>query len=257
MSLFDSIASRVSAAVTSRAPSLSAVGQSVAGALVGRFAPSGLAAPLSRVLRGDIVGAGSDALTGFAAGRIAGSLKVNPLLGGVTLDEAARIGAEIQATNYARKNLWHIEIGSVYPGSDAEGVSHAFNLFATDVSYTPWSITSEAKPIGMTSIDTVTGSERVEIRVTTYDDTQGTIKRWFDAQCAKVAHKDGTVGLPAEFLFKITITQAATNPSGGALFGSYGETYKVRASSTDTELARGENGLQQIQMVFTEFDPFM
>ena len=257
MSLFDAIAGRVTANVSSRVPALSAVGKSLGGALIGKLAPKGLAGTLSRAMRGDIAGAVADGLTGFVTGKIAGALKKNPLLGGITLDEAARIADEIHATKYAKKNLWFIEVEDFNPPSGYEDISHAFNLFATDVSYPSWQLNSEGQPIGMIVMDRVSGSERVELRITTYDDTKGTIKGWFDAKCSKVAHQDGTVGLPSEYLIKLKIVHAATDEIGGALFGSYRETFVVRPTSLENELSRSEDGLQQVQMVFTQFDSFM
>lgn len=257
MSLFDSIASRVSANVASRVPALSAIGKSLGSAVIGKLAPKALVGPLSRAMRGDVTGAAADTITGLVADKIAGKLAKNPLLGGITLDEASRISAEIQATRYAKKNLWFLEIEDFNPPAGYEDISHAFNLFATDVSYTGWSITSEGKPVGMVMIDTVTGSERVELRITTYDDTKGTIKGWFDAKCAAVAHQDGTVGVPADYLLSISVVHSAIDPIGGALFGSYKEAFVMRATSIESELSRSEDGLQQIQMVFTQFDTFI
>lgn len=257
MSLFDSIAGRVKSNVSSRVPSLASIGQSLGGALIGKFAPKGMAGALSRAMRGDIVGAVADGVTGFVSGKIAKALGKNPLLGGITLEEASRISDEIQATNYARKNLWLLQVVDWNPPSGYEDITHKFNLFASDVSYTGWNIGSEAQAIGMTVIDKVNGSERVEMRITTCDDTKGTIKGWFDAKCAMVAHQDGTVGLPAEYLVSITIIHSATDEIGGALFGQYKEKFAMRPSSIEIELSRSENGLQQLQMVFTQFDTFM
>lgn len=257
MSLFDSIASRVTANVSSRVPALGAIGKSLGNALIGKIAPKGMAGALSRAMRGDIAGAVADGLTGLVTGKIAGALGKNPLLGGITLSEARRIAAEVQSTKYSKKNLWFLEIEDWNPPSGSEDISHAFNLFATDVSYGPWTITSEAKSIGMAQFDTPTGSERVEMRITTYDDTQGTIRKWFDAKCSKIEHQDGTIGLPVEYLLTIHVTQSAIDEIGGALFGSYKESFVMRPTSLEIELSRGEDGLQQLQLVLTQFDTFM
>lgn len=256
MSLFDTIASRVAAGMSGRVPSMGAIGQSLGGALIGKFAPKA-AGPLSRALRGDIAGAVADSVTGFVTGKIAGALGKRQLLGGITAEEARRIAAEVQATNYAKKNLWYLEIGDWNPTAGFEDISHAFNLFATDVSYSPWTISSEGKPIGMGVMDSVSGTERVELRITTYDDTRGTIKSWFDAKCSNVAHADGTLGVPIDYLITVNVVQSATDEIGGSLFGSYKEKFVVRPTSIEMELSRSEDGLQQIQMTFSQFDTFM
>jgi hypothetical protein len=257
MSLFDSIASQITANVSSRIPSLGAIGQSLGNSVIGKFVPKSLQGAASRALRGDLAGAVADGLTGFVTGKIAKALKKNPLLGGITLDEARRIAAEVQATQYSKKNLWFLEIEDWKPPSGSKDISHAFNLFATDVAYGPWTITSEAKAVGMAQFDIVTGSERVELRITTYDDTKGTIRKWFDAKCSKIEHQDGTIGLPVDYLITMRVTQSAIDEIGGSLFGSYKETFVVRPSSIDIELSRSDDTLQQLQLVFTQFDTFM
>jgi hypothetical protein len=257
MSVFDTIASRVISQMSSRMPSLGAVGSSIGGALIGKYAPKAIAGPLARALRGDIAGAVTDGMTGFLTGALAGALGKNRLLGGITLKEAARIHAEVQSTNYAKKNLWYLEIGDWNPEGGFEDISHTFNMFATDVAYTPWTISSEGKAIGMGAIDVINGSERIEMRITTYDDTSGTIKRWFNGKCNAVAHPDGTLGLPVDYLVTINVVHSATDEIGGALFGSYKETYVMRPSSVEFELSRSEDGLQQLQMTFSQFDTFM
>jgi len=256
-SLFDKIANKVASGMTNRIPTLGAIGSALGGAAIGKFVPKSLQGAASRALRGDIAGALADGITGAVTGAVAGRLGKLPLLGGITLAEAERIAAEVQATNYSKKNLWYLELGDWAPVDGYEDISHSFNMFATDVSYSPWTITSEGKNIGMGVMDAPTSSERTELRITTYDDARGTIRGWFDAKCAKVAHPDGTLGLPIEYLVSINIVQSATDEIGGALFGSYQQKFVMRCSTIEYELSRGEDGLQQIQMTFTEFDTFM
>jgi hypothetical protein len=150
-----------------------------------------------------------------------------------------------------------VKIGEFEPESGHEDISHAFNLFATDLSYSPPSVASEGKNIGMAVVDMVSGTERAELRITTFDDARGTIRGWFNAKLARVAHADGTLGLPIEYLVKIDILQSATDEIGGALFGGFKDSYLVRPTSIEYELSRSEDGLQQLQMTFSQFDTFM
>jgi outer membrane lipoprotein SlyB len=257
MSLFDTIASKVKSSVESKLPSIGVVGAALGGAAIGKFVPKKFQGAAARALRGDISGAISSGITGFIAGAAAKKLGKNKLLGGITIGEARRIASEIQSVSYAKKNLWYLELGDGAAVDGFEDIAHTFNLFATDVSFTPWTIQSEAKDIGMGVMDIVTGSERTELRITTYDDTVGTIKSWFDAKCASVSRPDGTIGLPVEYLVKITIIQSATDAIGGALFGSYKQTFVMRPTSIEVELSRSEDALQQLQMTFSQFDTFM
>ncbi|MEJ7806284.1 MAG: hypothetical protein WKG03_10245 [Telluria sp.] len=256
MSLFDTIANKVAAGMASRIPSLSAIGGALGTAAINKFAPK-LAGPLSRALRGDVAGALTDGIGNAITGAAAKKLGKQRLLGGISLSEAKRIAAEIQATNFSKKNLWYLELGDWEPVPGYENISHAFNMFATDVSYSSSSIVSEPKNIGMGVMDAPTGTERVELRITTLDDARGTIRGWFDAKCAKVAHSDGTLGLPVNYLVTILVAQSATDEIGGALFGAFKQRFVLRPTSIEVELSRGEDGLQQIQLVFTQFDTFM
>lgn len=257
MSVFDSIASKVTGGIKKSLPPMSAIGMSVAGNLVGKFAPKGAAGPLMRALRGDVSGAIADGALGFLKGKLASALSKNQLLGGITIDEARRIHDEIQSTNYSKKNLFLLELRDSNPPSGNGDIAHLFNLFATDVSFGPQTITGETKNIGMAVMDVVTGTERVEMRITTYDDTAGTIKSWFEAKCAQVAHADGTAGVPFDYLIGINILQSATDEIGAALFGGHQSEYVMRPASMEIELSRSEDALQMLQMTFVEFDTFM
>ena len=257
MSLFDQIANKVSAGMAGRIPSLDTIKGGFGGSIVGKFVPKKLQGTINRALGGDISGAVADGASN-ALGRAAGS-KVGKLqlLGGISLKEAERIAAEVQATSYAKKNLWYLQLGEWQAEAGYEDIARAFNMFATDVSYSPRTISSEGKAVGMAVVDLVSAIERAELRVTTYDDARGTIRGWFEAKLAKVAHNDGTLGLPNEYLVKILIGQSATDEIGGALFGEFTNAYLMRPTSIEYDLSRTEDGLQQIQMTFSQFDTFM
>lgn len=256
MSLFDSVASRVTSGIKKSIPSMSSIGMAVGKKLIGKYAPKAYG-PLTRALRGDISGAISDSILGFAKGKISSALSLNPLLGGITLNEAAMIASTVQSTSYARKNLFFIEIKDSNPPAGFEDISYMFNLFAIDVSFGPNTVLGETKNIGMGVMDVVTGTDRIEMRITTYDDSRGTIKSWFEAKFQQVSHPDGTGGVPYDYLIQFDITQSATEDIGAALLGSYRNTFIMRPVSREVELSRSEDGLEQIQMTFCQFDTFM
>jgi len=278
MPIFDEVTQRITTTTNNRLGQITGAvkGFSVMGAgtalvknAVGRIAPQASGA-LDKALRGDLVGAGLDAARQTEIGRKLNSLLTgdlatnvlfnglrNPLLGGITPFEAAQIVEEVQSTNYAKKNLYFIEIVDFTPGGGAAPSSGLFNLFCTSVSIGGGNVIGEAYSVGSGAIDAVIGGERDEIRLTTLDDASGQMKRWFNLRKNFIVKPDGTFGVPADYLLQIRILHAALNDEVMALYGGYEDTYIVRPVSLETELSRGENGLQEIQMAFSQFDTFM
>lgn len=202
------------------------------------------------VLQGDFSGAANSLLDQVLGPSLGASLEGTALrlAGGITLTEARRIFEQSANTVYAKKNLWHIGVTNLGGGAAPD-----INLFATDVSYTAHTITGEAVRIGSSTFDTVTGTERVEMQVTTFDDAQGNVKRWFESLRNKIARPDGTFGLPIEYLIRITVTHAYIADGMG---DAYVNTYVMRPASIPIELGRREDGLQELAMTFAQFDPF-
>jgi hypothetical protein len=277
MSIFDEVENRLVQSTTSSLSQLKGTitGFSALGAgtavlknAVGKLAPSA-SGVLDKALRGDLTGAAFDAinnvsgnaisklLTGGLSGDVLFNGLPNPLLGGITPFEAAQIVTEIASTNYAKKNLYFIEITDYASPADNQNASGLFNMFCTGVQLTPPHIVGEAHGIGAGSMDSVTGMERGEVRLTTYDDAYGQIKRWFNKRKSLVVHPDGTFGLPAEYLLKLRLLHAAVNDQVMAMFGGYEETYIIRPVSMETDLSRSEDGLQEIQLSFVQFDTYM
>lgn len=205
---------------------------------------------IRNVLQGDFSGAANSLLTQLLGPMLGSSLEGTPLklAGGITLTEVRRMFEESFSTEYAKKNLWHISATNIGDGTAAD-----INFFATDVGYTAHTITGEAVRIGSAFYDKVDGTERVEMRVTTYDDADGTIRRWFEDLRYKVAHPDGTFGLPIEYLVRFTITHASILEGVG---NAYTNTYVMRPGTIETELSRRDHALAEIPMTFVQFDPF-
>jgi hypothetical protein len=214
-----------------------------------------------------------------------------PLLGGISLSEARDTYSQLSNARIARKNLFFIQITDVnmpkglgiFPRvpaalggvlndvlstvrgaagglggmvTDALGVkpdvTSLINLFATSVSYAPNTMTGERVHFGAVSMDKLTGTEPVELQVTTMDDEVGTIKRWFDAKFAQAAHSDGTFGLPSEYCVDIAIWHAVPKPYAGA----YQFKARMRPQNIQHELSRSDQAMQEIQMTFSQFDTF-
>jgi hypothetical protein len=276
MSIFDEVTQRVSSQVSSAVTgaikgfSVLGAGQALAKNVVGKYAPQASGA-LSNLLRGDVVGAGLAALRETDVGRKLGTLMTpetagllfnsmdNPLMGGITPFAAQQIIADVQATNYAKKNLFFLEVLDYFPsqGGTQQKISGLFNLFATNVSLSPYTVTGEAQAIGSANMDRVHGTERTELRITTYDDAYGSMKRWFETRVNLVANQDGTFGVPADYIVCIRILHAAINDEVMQKYGGFEQRFIMRPASLETELSRTENGLQEIQMTFSQFDTFM
>lgn len=200
-------------------------------------------------LQGNFSGAASSLLDQVLGPMLGSSLEGTELklAGGITLDEARRIFEESAGTDYAKKNLWHLAVANI-----AGGTAPNINLFATDVGYTAHTLTGEAIKVGSVWFDKVDGTERVEMRITTYDDASGSVKWWFEDLVSRIRNLDGTFGLPGEYLVRIKVTHASIIEG---VAGAYTNSYVMRPATIEYDLSRREDNLQELQMTFVQFDP--
>lgn len=182
-----------------------------------------------------------------------GSAAAGPsqLLGGITLQQAKEIFDQSIATDFAKKNLWCIRVRNLQGGTPLD-----INLFATDVSYPGFTVTGDAVHVGSGSFDTVTNSERREMRVVTMDDTGGSVKRWFAERHDVMCHADGTFGLPIEYLFRVDVLHAFINEETDGAPAGWVDTFIMRPGNMDLDLSRREDGMQEIQLTFVQWDTF-
>lgn len=211
------------------------------------------------------------------------------LLGGVSLAKARQIQQRVANTDYARKNLWFISVANVTPLNlpfEAAGAAMGaitsgdffsvdtlasaasagaaflnwsnfdFNLFATDVSYAPVTLNSDSTHVGGAAFTTLTGRELVELRVTTLDDQNGTLKNWFRKKAALMVFPNGAIGLPITYLLKIRVTHGYISDEVDGIEAAYFDEFVMKPVSIDTDLSRREDGLQEIHMTFQQFDNF-
>lgn len=226
--------------------------------------------PLARALRGgDAVGTVQEAIrllldddkpgrdSGASAGAGGAKPPTIPLLGGITFKRAREIFEQYRATQFAKKNLWFLRIGDIKPKPQGAGQPPLdINLFATDVSYSPVTITGDTVKIGSAQVDNVQGSERVEIKVTTMDDITGAVKRWFEERASRVAHADGTFGLPIDYLMRAEITHACIGPEADGFQVAKTDKFIVRPGSMDYEKSRRDDALEEISFTLVQFDTF-
>jgi len=174
-----------------------------------------------------------------------------PLLGGLTPTAARAIYDQMRWQKLARKNLWLIEVSSALAGN----FSQRFNMFATDVEYSPYIVSGNKRQLGGAVSDGVQGCEATELRLTTLDDDQGTIKRWFAMHHAQVVAQDGTVGVPSSYAIKFKVVHAFITQDSRR--GGYEDIGLFRPANLDVSLSRREQAMEEIQMTFSQMDTFM
>ncbi len=176
-----------------------------------------------------------------------------PCLGGVTPREAREIFQRMSGQNYAKKNLWMLEISSRL-NSGQQNIPDLFNLFATNVSYTP-TISGDATKIGAANYDSLQGIEPVELSITTYDDREGTLKKWFSAHMSAAVASDGTVSEPDTYAITVKILHSYVNRK--TTESQYENIGLFRPVSMELSLDRHEDGFEEISMQFAQLDTFM
>ena len=158
---------------------------------------------------------------------------------------------EFIALSRARKNHFIIEIESNLGGD----FSTKMNLFVTDIDLNPMNISGEKRRVGGAFVDTPTGAEATEIRLTTMDDELGTVKRWFEKHCAAVVASDGTFGVPASYQLTIKVLHAVVH--GEDTTNAFINKGLYRAASYEVQLSRRDQAMQEVTLTFTQIDSFM
>lgn len=177
-----------------------------------------------------------------------------PLLGGISPAEAKRIYDEVRGERLSKKNLWLLEVTSRL-GGGGMNMPDRFNLFSTEVEYSPFIIAGDKHRVGGAVIDGVQGSEPVELRLTTLDDDTGSLKRWFAAHHGAAAARDGTLGKPDSYAITIKVVHSFI--TAGSNRGGYEDIGLFRPVNLDVSLSRREDGLQELLMTFSQLDTFM
>jgi len=268
-----SVSSRISAQVNKLGGgALAQMGAGLAGgaaqSLANKYAPPQVqnfvntgAAVREAWMNGDWQGAGAtalgaalNALTPHLSGLAAQAAywgRPTPLLGGLTPTAARAIYDQMRWQKLARKNLWLIEVSSALAGN----FSQRFNMFATDLEYSPYIVSGNKRQLGGAVGDGVQGCEATELRLTTLDDDQGTIKRWFAMHHAQVVAQDGTVGVPSSYAIQFKVVHAFITQDSRR--GGYEDIGLFRPANLDVSLSRREQAMEELQMTFSQMDTFM
>lgn len=175
-----------------------------------------------------------------------------PLFGGLSAMDAKKIFDEFMGETLARKNLWLLEVTSTLQGGGLNQ-SDRWNMFATDIEYSPFIVEGDNAKIGGANVATVNGCGPVEMSITTLDDANGSIKRWFAAHHAAATAQDGTVGEPGKYAVQIKVVHNVLQPDSAA----YEDIGLFRPMNLDITLSRQENAMEELQMTFGQLDTFM
>lgn len=174
-----------------------------------------------------------------------------PLFGGISPYEAKNICRSMQDIDFGKKNLFLVEVSSALYG----GISKRFNMFITELDYSPQTITGEKRKVGAATIDSVNASEPVELRMTTMDDKSGFIKGWFKDHAFMAASNNGTVGVPGKYAIKIKILHGYITRASN--HGGYEDIGFFRPGNIDVSLSRRDDALEEVSMTFSQLDTFI
>ena len=192
---------------------------------------------------------GTDIISGKLTSSVRAGDKV--LTGGITLKNYAKIMDEFMAIDLARRNLFMFSAVNL-----ATGTAPEMNMLVQSVSYSPFTVRGDAIQIGAGSMDNVTGVEPVQMTVQTLDDVGGSVKTWFKNLKRQMAPGDGTVGLPLDYLIRVSVTHAFASNRAKDAGRAYIDSYVMRPNAIEFEGDRRDDGLQEITLSFVEFDTF-
>jgi len=217
--------------------------------------------PLAKkILGGDFAGAiegfvGEKLGLPFFGGNIYGPpLGETPLLGGLSPQEVLDIYQEVSTIAYSRKNLFFINITDLK--ADLGKPLANLNMLTTSVSYAGLTISGDNQRIGGGSMHLPANREVPEIRITVYDDQEGSIKRWFYTRADIMINPDGTHGLPIDYLMKMQIVHGFVNDMVTGSENAWVDTFVVKPTSLEVDKSRQEDGLDELQITLTAFDTF-
>lgn len=192
-------------------------------------------------------GSAFGSLTGMISSAVGGAVSSN--IGGAWGKAAGSIATS--AVNQAINSIPVLNALSDKGG----GMTSNFNMLATEVNYTPFSLEGDQYNVGSAIIDGVKSSQQAEISITTMDDEQGTIKRFFKQQASAIIHKDGTVGVLLDGLVQIRVLHAFVSDSINR--GGFEETIIARPVGIEYDLSRREDAMQEFTMRFIQTDTFI
>lgn len=180
-----------------------------------------------------------------------------PVFGGLSSADFYDLWRSSAMIAHAYKNLFYVAIEERRPSIGSPGgVPSTLNLLAVDVSFAPYTAPGDQVNIGSANIDNLSQAERVEMRITTFDDDRGSIKRWVHGKFDQVTHRDGTFGLPDDYLVTIRVTHMAPT-NAGSDDARFRQVFLMRPANIEHEMSRRDPALEELQLSFVQFDTFV
>lgn len=178
-----------------------------------------------------------------------------PYMGNLSIWDVWQNYKLMNVDNLSRKNFFVLEINDRSNSAPtSNGHKHSqFNLLCTSLSFNSFDIQGEAVQIGAVELDKPSANAKTTMTVTVYDDTVGTIKRWAERKALMIAASDGTFMPPAHYVFEVRVV-FGSNIADSAF---YEQIYLMRVQTMPHELSRTEQGLEELQLTFTQADTFM
>lgn len=192
---------------------------------------------------------GTDSLSNKLTSRVEAGDHV--LTGGLNYKNYWNVIEKFQDIDLARKNLFLFNAVNLGTGTAPD-----MNMFVIDYSTSSFTVRGDAVIVGAGSFDNVTGVEVVRLRVTTMDDVGGSVKTWFKNLKHQVAPGDGTVGLPMDYLLRVTITHAFADSDADNADSAYVDSFVMRPEAIEYEGSRRDDGMQELQISFVQWDTF-
>lgn len=246
------------------------VGNSYASGLVNKYLPAssqkivnvGMSAGVS-LASGDVQGAASKVISSGLLGQLFPGARgilaqaaywgtETPLFGGLSPTDAKKIYDEMRSERLAKQNLWLLEVTSNLSGG-VYNIPSRFNLLATGVEYSPFMTEGDVVKVGSSNVGLVESSGPVELQITTLDDQNGSLKRWFALHHAAATARDGTVGEPGKYAITIRIVHSFVEENDSA----YEDIGIFRPENLSVSLSRSDDAMAELQMTFVQLDTFM
>ena len=173
--------------------------------------------------------------------------------GGISPKQYSELQRLFRSTRLADKSSFVLQVYT----RDAD-MTAPMTLLAVGADYGTTNIVGDRVSVGGSSIDTVTGSGGLEMRLTVMDDRQGTVRQWWKSLTSKVVAEDGTVGVPDDYRVQIRVIHGAIMDDPKYFSGRWIDNGWWRPSSSDTSLSRQEAGQpQQVELSFSQIDTFV
>lgn len=176
--------------------------------------------------------------------------------GGLSMKDMQQIVEAADSKTLSRKNFYVLEISDGLNGQPVEGLQphlSKFNLFTQSLDLNPIDINGDVHLFGSASMNMPQQNNLTEMNLVILDDISGTIKQWARQKLAFTAPSDGTV-MPAIYrTFSVRIIYGTNK----ALDDYYNERYTMELASSNVQLARTEQGLEEISLRFTQESTFM